>query len=141
MEEVEDGALIDRGRTQSGFMRDERHDGGIVKIGLDVGPGRVRKKVLETEQLGGEHTVESGKTEAPFAADEIGKMRGLESGLTSEKRAGELAAFDAASHFRAKALVELGKIHLWKFGLKLYTPDKKFADCKPSRRRLSAIRV
>jgi hypothetical protein len=79
---------------------------------MDTGPGRVREKVFEAEQLRGEHAVESGKTEAPFAADEIGKMRGLESGLTSEKRAGELAAINAASHFRAKALVELGKIHL-----------------------------
>jgi len=133
MDEVEDRALVDRGRMQSGFMRDKRHDEGIVKIGLDVGPGRVRKKVLDAEQLGGEQTVKSRKTEAPFAADEIGKMRGLESGLTSEKRAGELAAVDAASHFRAKALVESGKIHLWKFDFELYTPVKKFADCNASR--------
>jgi hypothetical protein len=137
MDEIEDGALIDGGRTQSSLMGDERHDGGIIKIGL----GRVRKKVFEAEQLSGEHTVESRKTEAPFSADEIGKMRGLESGLTSEKRAGELAAVDAASHFRAKALVELGKIHLWNFGFKLYTPVKKFADCKARRQCLSAIRV
>jgi len=141
MDEVEDGALVDGGRTQSGFMRDERHDGGIVKTGLDAGSGRVWKKVFEAEQLSGEHTVESRKTEAPFATDEIGKMRGLESGLTSEKRAGELAAVDAASHFRAKALVELGKIHLWNFDFELYTPVKKFADCKARRQRLSAIRV
>ena len=112
MDEIEDGALIDGGRTQSSLMGDERHDGGIVKTGLDAGAGRVWKEVFEAEQLSGEYTVESRKTEAPFAADEIGKMRGLESGLTSEKRAGELAAINAASHFRAKALVELGKIHL-----------------------------
>ena len=141
MDKVEDRSLVDSGRTQSSFMRDERHDGGIVKIGLDVGAGRVRKKIFETEQLSGEHTVEGRKTEAPFAADEIGKMRGLESGLTSEKRAGELAAVDAASHFRAKALVKLGKIHLWNFDFELYTPVKKFADCKARRQRLSAIRV
>lgn len=133
MDEVEDRALVDRGRAQSGFMRDERHDGGIVKIGMNFGSGRVWKQVSDAEQLGGEHTVKSRKTEAPFAADEIGKMRGLESGLTSEKRAGELAAVDAANHFRAKALVELGKIHLWKFDFELYTPVKKFADCNASR--------
>ena len=133
MDEVEDGALVDGGRMQSCFMRDEGHDRGIVKIGMNFGSGGVWKQVSDAEQLGGEHTVKSRKTEAPFSADEIGKMRGLESGLTSEKRAGELAAINAASHFRAKALVELGKIHLWNFGFKLYTPVKKFADCNASR--------
>jgi len=63
---------------------------------------------------------------------------GLESCLSSEKSAGKLAAVNAASYFRAKPLVELGKIHLWNFGFELYTPIKKFADSKASRWILSA---
>jgi hypothetical protein len=68
-------------------------------------------------------------------------MGRLESGLASEKRAGKLAAVNASSYFRTKPLVELEKIHLWNFGFKLYTPTKKFADCKASRWILSATGV
>lgn len=53
--------------------------------------------------------------------NEVGKMRGAEAGLTGEQHSGKLAAFDAASYFDAKPLVELRKIHCGILSLS-YTP-------------------
>ena len=66
----------------------------------------------------------------PGAAAAAQRLRAIDTLLADR---GELFQALFLSAPIAKALVELGKIHLWNFGFKQYTPTKKFADCKASR--------
>jgi len=119
--EFEYGVLVDDGRVQSGGVSDERHDGSVVVVVFGERSNRLGQKVLDAEQLCGEDAIKRGKAELALAMDEVGKMRGTEAGLTGEQHSGKLAAFDAASYFDAKPLVELRKIHCGILSLS-YTP-------------------
>jgi hypothetical protein len=73
-----------------------------------------RKQISDGEHLCGEKTIETIDAESAAAAQEIGDMRGLKSGLAGEESSIHTASIDPPEEFQTETLLQLSEVHCGK---------------------------
>jgi hypothetical protein len=115
----DDGRGGDAGFIHGSGGRDDGHDlDGVAGRSREGGLRRgeiERQDLVDGEVLRGEDAVETFEGKGAFAIEEVGNVGLLEAGLLGEAAAGEGTAFDAAKEFDAEELMQVLKVHRYKF--------------------------
>jgi hypothetical protein len=115
----DDGRGGDAGFIHGSGGRDDGHDlDGVAGRNRERGLRRgeiERQDLVDGEVLRGEDAVETFEGKGAFAIEEVGNVGLLEAGLLGEAAAGEGTAFDAAKEFDAEELMQVLKVHRYKF--------------------------
>lgn len=86
----------------------------LRESGLMGGEELIRQKIGDGKELGLEDAIQSFKTQDALLAEKVGDVCLPKAGLAREHASGEDTAINPTNEFQTKALMELGKIHVWK---------------------------
>lgn len=107
LDAIGDGGGADEVLMHGDVLRDE---GDAARVWGGWGSG-LGEQIGDAEIERSEDAVEGGDTESPTAAEEVGDVRLLHAGFSSEQGGGEHLALNAAKQLRSQSLVQLGKVH------------------------------